>query len=234
MKSETNYENTKRSSRHEDMAAKLAMMLEGELDLEWRDRIELMQKGVAGGEAAMEEAIKTVMLSMADAEETTSTGGKALTLGQQFGDPVELARKALLKAVYGDVEAIQELGRRQMDKLMHELAGPNPSPLERLSAERIAFCGQQLFHYEKMYAERMNKAPNDSLGIQKEEFYQKRVARAQRNYEAAIKTLAQVRRLQLPTVQVNIADKQINVGNGQIRANEAQVNVLAVSEDEEK
>lgn len=233
MKSEIKHENTKKLLRHEDMAAKLAAMLEGDLEPEWRDRIKLMQKGIAGGEAAMEGAMKTVMLSVADMEGTTSTGEKELTIGQRFANPVELARKALLKAVYGDVEAIQELGRRQMEKLMQEVAGPSPSPLERLCAERIAFCGQQLFHYEKLYAGRMNKEPYDGLSIQKEEFYQKRVARAQRNYEAAIKTLAQVRRLQLPTMQFNIADKQINVGNGQIKASEAQVNVLADATGEE-
>ncbi len=233
MKNEMSSEEVRNKRRREDFYAKITLSLEGDVDPQYRSLLEMAQQGLVGDDAAMEEAMNAMMLPMADMEGTTFTGKKKLTIGQQFADPVELARKALLKAVYGDVEAIQELGRRQMDKLMQEVAGPNPSPLERLCAERIAFCGQQLFHYEKMYADRMNKDPYNSLGIQKEEFYQKRVARAQRNYEAAIKTLAQVRRLQLPTMQFNIADKQINVGNGQIKAGEAQVNVLVDTAGEE-
>ncbi|MFC1611640.1 hypothetical protein ACFL6C_11830 [Myxococcota bacterium] len=44
------------------------------------------------------------------------------------------------------------------------------------------------------------------------EFLDKRVDRAQRRYLQAIKTLAQVRRLLRPSVQVNIAEQQVNVG----------------------
>ncbi len=42
-------------------------------------------------------------------------------------------------------------------------------------------------------------------------FHQQRIERAQRRYLAAIKALAQVRKLGVPAVQVNIGDKQINV-----------------------
>ena len=227
MKSEVKSESTAITRRKKNMAAKVAALLEGELDPEWRARLELAKKSIAGDEAA----ISSLMLSMRD--EPASLEEPTLTIGQQLADPVEIARKALLKAVYGDVKALQDLGRWQMEKLMHEIVGPNPSPLERLSAERIVFCWQQLFHYEKLYAAQMNKDPHDSLSFQREEFYQKRVARAQRSYEAAIKTLAQVRRLQLPTMQINIADKQINVGNGQTMASAAQVNTMVGMAGEE-
>ena len=41
--------------------------------------------------------------------------------------------------------------------------------------------------------------------------YQHWLDRAQKRYLTALKTLAQVRRLLVPVVQVNIAQKQINV-----------------------
>jgi hypothetical protein len=42
-------------------------------------------------------------------------------------------------------------------------------------------------------------------------FHQQRVERAQRRYLAAIKVLAQVRKLRMPAVQVNIGGKQNNL-----------------------
>jgi len=206
------------------MAGKLAQLLqEDNLPAEWREGLELTMKAIAGDEEAMGAAV----LSLANVEGITPTGGTALTIGQELTDPVELARQALLKAVYGDFKAYQELGRRRLDGIERDMAGPDPSPLERVLAQQAAICWMQLYHYEQKYAARLNIQPQNTFDLQKEEFYHKRVARAQRRLESAIKTLAQVWRLQLPTVQVNIADKQVNVGNGQVKIGEAQVNVLA-------
>jgi hypothetical protein len=48
------------------------------------------------------------------------------------------------------------------------------------------------------------------------EFWQKSLAMAQRNYLAACETLAKVRKMRLPNIQLNIGDKQINIaGNPQ-------------------
>jgi hypothetical protein len=43
------------------------------------------------------------------------------------------------------------------------------------------------------------------------EYWQKQQERAQRRYLAAMRTLAQVRRLLVPAVQLNIAENQVNV-----------------------
>ncbi len=40
---------------------------------------------------------------------------------------------------------------------------------------------------------------------------QERIDRSRRRYLAAIRALAHLRRLQVPAVQVNVAEKQINV-----------------------
>ena len=42
-------------------------------------------------------------------------------------------------------------------------------------------------------------------------YYQRAISQAQRRYLAALKTLATVRKLALPSVQINIARKQVNV-----------------------
>lgn len=206
----------------ENITERIAQALKGEIPPEMRVQLELLQKAYTGDQAAL----TSVMLSIADEKEVAPAGVTALTFGQRATDPVELARKALLKAVYGNIEALQELGRRRLDEIEREMAGPDPSPLERMLAQQAAICWMQLYHYEQRYAARMNSEPTEVCGYQHEEFYQKRVVRAQRRFESAVKTLAQVRRLQLPTVQVNIADKQVNVGSGQVTVGEAQVNVL--------
>jgi hypothetical protein len=46
------------------------------------------------------------------------------------------------------------------------------------------------------------------------EYYQRRMDRAHAHYLSAIKALAQVRKLALPALQVNIAKKQVNVAGG--------------------
>ena len=46
--------------------------------------------------------------------------------------------------------------------------------------------------------------------VKQSEFFQRRQDRAHRRYLSAIRTLAQVRRLLLPPVQVNIGAQQVN------------------------
>jgi hypothetical protein len=49
------------------------------------------------------------------------------------------------------------------------------------------------------------------FSIRSMEFWQKSLASAQRNYLAACETLAKVRKMRLPNIQLNIGDQQINV-----------------------
>ncbi len=59
---------------------------------------------------------------------------------------------------------------------------------------------------EILYAERLGG--KDGMTWSTDEGYQRRIERAQQRYLAAIKALAQVRRLVVPMVQVNIAEQQ--------------------------
>jgi hypothetical protein len=49
------------------------------------------------------------------------------------------------------------------------------------------------------------------FSIRSMEFWQKSLATAQRSYLAACETLAKVRKMQLPNIQLNIGEKQINL-----------------------
>ena len=52
----------------------------------------------------------------------------------------DAAETALLKASHGESWTAQEVGRRTLAQLRRDLAGPNPSPLERALADRLALA----------------------------------------------------------------------------------------------
>ncbi len=64
------------------------------------------------------------------------------------------------------------------------------------------------------YAETISMQNGSEMSLRQAEFHQKRISMAQNRYLAAIRTLAQVRRLGVPVVQVNIAEQQVNVAEG--------------------
>jgi hypothetical protein len=89
-----------------------------------------------------------------------------------------------------------------------DLAGHNATPLEKLLVERIMISQEQLSLCETLYAEKSKQ----SISLPLATYHQKSIAMAQKRYLDAIKALAQIRKLQLPaTIQVNIADKQVNI-----------------------
>jgi hypothetical protein len=91
-----------------------------------------------------------------------------------------------------------------------ELAGENPTPLEVLLSERVASLWVLVELQEALLAAWYYKAEGASPG------FVVQMARLQessnRRYLGAIKTLAQVQKLQGPSrVQVNIGGNQVNV-----------------------
>ena len=91
-------------------------------------------------------------------------------------------------------------------QMARELAGPQTSPLEHLLIDRIVACWLHLHLAETTYA-----MQGPGLSLPRHVFHEQRISAAHRRYLMAIRTLAQVRRLQVPSVQVNIAEQQLNV-----------------------
>jgi hypothetical protein len=110
----------------------------------------------------------------------------------------------LLRAI--PAMAIKEMAERRLKLLRKELAGPNPTPLETLLVERIAWCWFSVNLIELTLAQR-----GAEMTLTLHEHHQKRLDQAHKRYMGAIKALAQVRRLQLPMVQVNVGHNQVNV-----------------------
>jgi hypothetical protein len=121
------------------------------------------------------------------------------------GDLAKQARLTLIKKFSGQNLLFRESLTRKLDLLRDELAGSNPTPLERLLVERIVACWLHLHHLEHLYAQK------DSMSLELGNYYQRSISSAQKRYLAAIKTLAVVRKLAVPVLQMNIAKQQVNV-----------------------
>lgn len=123
----------------------------------------------------------------------------------KIGNLFETARDVRFNQMFGNdlLGGLKLAVRSKMDKIVKDLVGDNSTPLEMLLAERIAMCWLDVQDNEVRYA----SLPADSKQIA---WRSKLLERANHRYLSALKTLATVRRLQLPALQVNIAEQQIN------------------------
>ena len=121
------------------------------------------------------------------------------------GDLARTAQDAMLRAMAGNDLLVREATARKLALLRDELAGPNPSPVERLLVERAVACWLQVQDADVRAVPTGDQTPKLAT------FHQDRLDRAHRRYLSALKALATVRKLAGPVVQVNIARKQVNV-----------------------
>ena len=143
---------------------------------------------------------------------------------RQAADLVFNAESTVVNRLAGKNLVVRESVQAQLTYMKNELGGPSPSPLEKLLVDRIALLWVQLTYYETIYTQQMS-----DLSIRQSESQQRRIDATHRRYLAAIRTLAQVRRLAVPVVQVNVAQpgaKQLNV------AAPASLSTSASTEDE--
>ena len=132
------------------------------------------------------------------------------------GNLAKHAENGLIRKVAPKDLAVGEGLRKKLEAMRGELAGPALDPLERLLVERIVSCWLFLYHLETIYASK------DSMSLELGSYYQKSIDRAHLRYLSAIKTLATVRKLALPVLQVNIAKKQVNVAGSLLPADGAR------------
>jgi hypothetical protein len=132
------------------------------------------------------------------------------------GNLAKHVENALIRKLAPKDLAVSEGLRKKLEVMRGELAGPASAPLELLLAERIVTCWLHLHHLEMMHANL------DTMSVDLAMHYQKCIDRAHRRYLSAIKTLATVRKLALPVLQVNIARKQFNVAGPCLTADGAK------------
>jgi hypothetical protein len=96
--------------------------------------------------------------------------------------------------------------KEELCDLAAELAGPSPSPVERVLAETAATAWFAYRLHEATYASGVRS--EGGMTIAQSEHAQKRMDRAHRRLMSTLKTLAAVRRLAVPALQINLAHRQ--------------------------
>jgi hypothetical protein len=126
-------------------------------------------------------------------------------------DAGDLAARVELKvvALAAITHAEQAALARRLAQMRRELDGPAPSPIERLLVDRIVTCGLHLSYLEEQLAQAFRESD-----IAAQNHRERLVDRAHRRHLLAIKMLAQVRRLIVPVMQINMANQQVNVAAG--------------------
>ena len=123
--------------------------------------------------------------------------------------PAEQAEAGLVRA-----SATSEVGRlavrRILERTRDELAGPSPTPLVRLAARNAALCSLETDLAYRSAADKIAE------GVVPPEAVQRWLDRAVERFRKALKCVADLQRLALPTVQVNVGGHQVNIATGQL------------------
>jgi hypothetical protein len=124
-----------------------------------------------------------------------------------MGNMAKVAERTLIGAATGDDPLTQEAMERQLVVVREELAGANPTPMERLLAERAALCWFYAYFADTLYAQNLK---GSSLAMK--EHLQKLQDRTHRRFLSSVRTLALVRRLALPVSRPAVTNENANRG----------------------
>jgi len=125
---------------------------------------------------------------------------------ETYGELGRTVENSLIKKVTGDNLLHGQGIQLKAKQLKAELAGPDPSPLERLLVERVVCCWIMVNYADAMYIQ-----DDGSRTWTADEHLQKWQDRAQKRFLSASKALAQIPRLLGPNIQINVGDKQVNI-----------------------
>jgi hypothetical protein len=127
--------------------------------------------------------------------------GKALVEG--IGSVANCLRNRIVDEISGKDILLQAAIHQKLQEIWTCTAGPDPSQIEVLLAERIAICWLLVYRYELQYALALKAG---SLNIKQAEWWQKKITMAHNRLMSAIVALAKVRRLAGPSLQqINLA-----------------------------
>jgi hypothetical protein len=139
-------------------------------------------------------------------EALRSDPNQARWFHETFGNPAAWLKHSLAALAGGEGNlAISEATLAKMDQLRKELEGADPTPIERLLAERAVYCWFTVNVYETLYAQ------SKDLTFRQAEFHLRKIESAHKRFLAAVATLARVRKMALPALQVNIGANQVNM-----------------------
>jgi len=113
---------------------------------------------------------------------------------------MKLAADALIERMTAGDAFSREAMLRRCKSLAAELAQPNDGPLERILIEQITLCWLRMGVAEQKYT----AATTQDCSIRVADHWEKKLSSTQKRYTRAIESLARVRKLMRPKVQVGI------------------------------
>jgi hypothetical protein len=119
------------------------------------------------------------------------------SIWRRVGDLAAQSQAAWLQLLAGQDLFLLEAVRRKQEQWRDELAGPNPSPLERLLVEQIVATWLQIHFADATYAQAKDQ-PHATPAVLRE--LMKRQESSSRRHLAAIRQLAVVRKLLRPAL----------------------------------
>jgi hypothetical protein len=120
-------------------------------------------------------------------------------LWQHFGNLALQTQESWLQLIAGTDLLLAEAMRRHLDAMRTELAGPNPSPLDRLLVDRILAC-----HVQVLYFEAMETTDPTAENTRLARYRMDRRDQAHRQFLSAVKMLATVRNLMARTNVIQV------------------------------
>jgi hypothetical protein len=120
-------------------------------------------------------------------------------LWQRYGDLAAKAESAWADLAAGPDLHLRESLVRRAEALREELAGPAPSPVERLLVERVVATWVQLHYFDVIEAQALNTDEKPRLAS----FRAKRQEQAHRMYLTSLAALTTLRKL-LPTATIKV------------------------------
>jgi len=127
------------------------------------ERVDVMQRAAAGDRAALPQ-----MLAMFDEA--------ASRFVEAFGNMATHVENSLISGAGGKDLTVKEGLSRKLAGIRKDLAGPDPTPIERLLAERAALCWLTVYEYERRYADA------GSIPIVQADYHQRRIDGAHRRF----------------------------------------------------
>jgi hypothetical protein len=100
--------------------------------------------------------------------------------------------------------------RQGWEELQGELGAADATPIEKLLIQQVALAWIRLYIVEYASAE----LATGGLTASSADYREKRLNAAQRRFLRACETLARIRKINLQTIQINIANQQVNQING--------------------
>jgi hypothetical protein len=131
-------------------------------------------------------------------------------IGERVMDQWTVGKLVALAGGEND-KATQKVLREEISKVAADLAGPSPSPAERMLADVAALDWFALRTFEAWYAGALGSG--NSMALVQSEHHQRRIGRAHRRLLTSLRTLATLRRLGVPAVQINVARRQVNISS---------------------